>query len=150
MSSGFGAFHESCCNMEVFSIEETVILCVSGKDFLVTQHIMRSLQVSAACHKHRVHAEWLAAAKVSLKRPRASDGWGPHRTGEALRDFSLGIPFGNKVMKTVNKMKLEESNTPLSCLDREIQLLAMLDHPRIVRLYATWTTSAGSLLLDML
>ncbi|CAE7250107.1 CIPK18 [Symbiodinium pilosum] len=40
-----------------------------------------------------------------------------------------------RVMKTVNKMKLEESNTPLSCLDREIQLLAMLDHPRIVRLY---------------
>ena len=135
--------------MEVFSIEETVILCVSGRDYLVTQHIMRSLQVSAAFHKHCIHTEWLAAAKVSLKRPRASDGWGASDNWGSLERLFSWDSFGNKVMKTVNKMKLEESNTPLSCLDREIQLLAMLDHPRIVRLYVTWTTSAGSLLLDM-
>ncbi|CAE7227197.1 CPK4 [Symbiodinium necroappetens] len=46
-----------------------------------------------------------------------------------------------RVMKTVNKMKLQESNTPIACLDQEIQLLAMLDHPRILRLYEWYADS---------
>ncbi|CAE7509138.1 CPK4 [Symbiodinium natans] len=69
--------------------------------------------------------------------------------GDMLGSGSFGIVHSvtqkatgvKRVMKTVNKMKLQESNTPLACLDQEIQLLAMLDHPRILRLYEWYSDS---------
>lgn len=40
-----------------------------------------------------------------------------------------------RVMKTVNKQKATDSGTPLALIHQEIDLLAMLDHPHILKLY---------------
>jgi len=40
-----------------------------------------------------------------------------------------------RVLKTINRQKAVQSGTPLNLLMQEIQLLAMLDHPHILRLF---------------
>ncbi|CAJ1402364.1 unnamed protein product [Effrenium voratum] len=68
---------------------------------------------------------------------------------DLLGTGSFGIVHGvtekttglQRVMKTVNKMKLEASGSPLACLDEEIKVLALLDHPRVLRFFEWFADS---------
>lgn len=44
-----------------------------------------------------------------------------------------------RAMKTIHRGKAEESGSPLALLKQEIELLAMLDHPHILRLFEHYT-----------
>lgn len=65
-----------------------------------------------------------------------------------------------RVMKTINKDKAAQNNTPVAMLQQEIDMLAMLDHPHILRLfewyndhqniYMIMDLCAGGELLDMI
>eukprot|EP00929_Paragymnodinium_shiwhaense_P050581 TRINITY_DN25463_c0_g1_i3.p1 TRINITY_DN25463_c0_g1~~TRINITY_DN25463_c0_g1_i3.p1 ORF type:complete len:615 (-),score=120.24 TRINITY_DN25463_c0_g1_i3:914-2629(-) len=49
-----------------------------------------------------------------------------------------------RVLKTVNKENALRGGMPLACLQREIDILAMLDHPHVLRLFE-WFNDASNL-----
>lgn len=52
-----------------------------------------------------------------------------------------------RVMKTVNKQKAMENGSPMALLQLEVDILASLDHPHIVRLYEYYQDSANIYLI---
>jgi len=53
----------------------------------------------------------------------------------------------NRVMKTINIAKAEASGSPLSLLHLEIKLLAMLDHPNVLRMYEWYNDTVNIYLI---
>eukprot|EP00929_Paragymnodinium_shiwhaense_P016782 TRINITY_DN12540_c0_g1_i2.p1 TRINITY_DN12540_c0_g1~~TRINITY_DN12540_c0_g1_i2.p1 ORF type:complete len:851 (-),score=190.46 TRINITY_DN12540_c0_g1_i2:269-2821(-) len=92
---------------------------------------------------------WQALEPIKFAR---SDLIGGEHKGAPQQFYSIGDTLGSgtfgvvnkvldrrtgmkRVMKTVNKQRATQSGTPLSMLQREIDILALLDHPHILRIF---------------
>jgi len=84
-----------------------------------------------------------AAHGVPIKHYEIGEKLGAGSFGvvHRVRQRSTGLP---RVLKTVNKDKAIASGTPLGEVQREIDLLAMLDHPCVLKLFE-WYNDATNI-----
>jgi len=110
---------------------------------------------------------WRKYEDLNPPKFRRGDVIGRARNGAPAQFYCIGKQLGagsfgivhqvsqrssgnERVMKTVNKDKVVESGTPIAMITQEIDLLALLDHPHILRLFEWFNDSQNIyIILDM-
>lgn len=95
---------------------------------------------------------WLKYEELDPPKMRRSSLVGEMHAGNPSQFYEIGQRLGqgqfgvvnlarhresglNRVLKTINKQMAVQAGTPLAMLSQEIEILALLDHPHILRLY---------------